>query len=192
MVGTTSGKLYRMLTADLSYMIHTDAHSACINDIAFGSRSDQFACIDENGFVKLWDSSEYKTTFTAMPNKQCKGTSVCIGLNDNSLITGWRDGFIRAYDTQSKTQIWELANAHRGAVTVVYADANYILSGGQDGIVRVWDRNNRKMLIQFSDHKKDVQAVFPDVQKPFQIHSCGQDRSICTYDLKAEKKIVSH
>ena len=39
-VGTSVGKLYRMLTGDLSYMIHTDAHFACINDIDFGARSD--------------------------------------------------------------------------------------------------------------------------------------------------------
>lgn len=58
-----------MLTGDLSFMIHTDAHFACINDIDFGARSDQFACIDESGFVKLWDSSEYKSLFAAIPGK---------------------------------------------------------------------------------------------------------------------------
>jgi hypothetical protein len=35
-VGTNGGKLYRMLTNDLSFMIHTDAHTGCINDIEFG------------------------------------------------------------------------------------------------------------------------------------------------------------
>lgn len=35
-VGTTGGKLYRMLTTDLSFMLHTDAHTGCINDISFG------------------------------------------------------------------------------------------------------------------------------------------------------------
>ena len=46
--------------------------------------------------------------------------------------------------------IWEIANAHRGAVTSVYCDANYILSGGEDGAVRVWARTTRKLLIQFN------------------------------------------
>ena len=54
-----------MLTADLSFMLHTDAHTGCINDLAFGNRSDQFLAIDENGAVKLWDLSEYKSIFTA-------------------------------------------------------------------------------------------------------------------------------
>jgi hypothetical protein len=39
-VGTNGGKLYRMLESDLSFMLHTDAHTGSINDIAFGNRSD--------------------------------------------------------------------------------------------------------------------------------------------------------
>ena len=46
--------------------------------------------------------------------------------------------------------MWEVANAHRGAITSIYVDANYILSGGADGAVRVWARVNRKLLIQFN------------------------------------------
>lgn len=39
-VGTSGGKLYRMLTSDLSFMLHTDAHCGSINDLYFGKRSD--------------------------------------------------------------------------------------------------------------------------------------------------------
>lgn len=39
-VGTSGGKIFRMLTTDLSFMLHTDAHTGCINDLAFGGRSD--------------------------------------------------------------------------------------------------------------------------------------------------------
>ena len=49
--------------------------------------------------------------------------------------------------------MWEIANAHRGSVTTLYADANYVLSGGEDGAVRVWARVNRKLLIQFNGKK---------------------------------------
>ena len=34
-VGTSGGKLYRMLSNDLSFMLHTDAHTGCINDLTF-------------------------------------------------------------------------------------------------------------------------------------------------------------
>jgi len=56
-------------------------------------------------------------------------------------------------------------------VTSVYADGNYILSGGEEGAVRVWGRINRKLLIQFHDHKKDVVSLFPDNQQAHIIHS---------------------
>jgi hypothetical protein len=35
MVGTIGGKLYRVLTNDLSYLLHTDAHTGSINDCHF-------------------------------------------------------------------------------------------------------------------------------------------------------------
>ena len=39
-VGTSGGKIYRMLINDLSFMLHTDAHTGSINDLNFGGRSD--------------------------------------------------------------------------------------------------------------------------------------------------------
>jgi len=46
--GTSNGKIYRVLTNDLTYMLHTDAHVNCIHDIAFPLNSnDNFATIDD-------------------------------------------------------------------------------------------------------------------------------------------------
>ena len=46
-VGTEGGKLYRVLTNDLSYLLHSDAHASCINDLAFGADSNYFCSVDE-------------------------------------------------------------------------------------------------------------------------------------------------
>lgn len=35
-------------------------------------------------------------------------------------------------------------------------------------------------------------GLFPDLTKPYLIHSCSMDRSISTYDLKQEKRIGGH
>ena len=88
--------------------------------------------------------------FTGTTGKLNNGSSCCIALDDDSIVTGWRDGFIRCFDRSHNTLLWEIANAHRGSITSVYVDANYILSGGQDGAVRVWARTNKKLLIQFN------------------------------------------
>ena len=34
--------------------------------------------------------------------------------------------------------------------------------------------------------------MLPDVEKPELIHSCSQDKTINTYDLKSEKKVMLH
>lgn len=149
--GTIGGKLYRVLTDDLSFLLHTDAHTGAINDIHFSpKRSDQFTSIDDNGNLKIWDLSEYKSVFHGHTGKVNSGTSCCVALDDDTIISGWRDGFIRCYDRHSHNLLWDMNNAHRGAVTALYCDANYLLSGGQDGAVRIWARTNRKLLIQFN------------------------------------------
>jgi len=35
-------------------------------------------------------------------------------------------------------------------------------------------------------------GLFPDISKPYLIHSCSMDRSISTYDLKLEKRVNGH
>lgn len=189
--GTSKGKIYRMLTGDLSFMIHTDAHFGAINDVNFGANNNEFVCIDETGIVKIWDNSEYKTLFTASGGKGVEGCSCCYA-DDGTIVSGWSDGFVRCFDPESQAILWEVANAHKGKVTSVFANENYILSGGEEGAVRVWGRTNRKLLIQFHDHRKDVVSLFPDISQAHVIHSCSLDKSLCTYDLKAESKINGH
>lgn len=104
--------------------------------------------IDEGGLIKVWDLSEYKTVQTLNCGKQVGGVCCFMAKDDGCVLTGWRDGFLRCFDVNNaRAQIWEIANCHRGAVTKVYADANYILTGGQDGAVRVWSRATRQLLV---------------------------------------------
>lgn len=51
-VGTEGGKMYRVLTTDLSFLLHSDAHIGAINGIAFGSDSNSFVTADETGALK--------------------------------------------------------------------------------------------------------------------------------------------
>jgi WD40 repeat protein len=92
---------------------------------------------------------------------------------------------------------WEIASAHRGAVTALYYDNHYIISGGVDGIMRLWTRQSHTLLTQFSDNRKQIVRIFPDLIQPHLIHSCGFDRSLNTYDLKLvsstqERRVVRH
>ena len=148
-VGSVGGKLYRVLTNDLSFLLHSDSHTGIIKDVSFGADSDKFVAVDSNGALKMWDLSDYKCTYTGYPAKATAAHSVCFAKDDGTVISGWADGFLRCF-VPGKGQIWEIANATRGAITAVYADANYILTGGADGAVRVWARQTRQLLIQFN------------------------------------------
>ena len=76
---------------------------------------------------------------------------MCFAQDDQLVIVGYRDGSIRGFDVlNTKSQVWEITNGHRGHVSALYADANYMISGGQDGAVRLWARGTRQLLIQFN------------------------------------------
>lgn len=112
-----------------------------------------------------------------------------------TVLSGWKDGFIRAYAIRNERVSplkWEVVNAHKGSITSLYGDKNYYLSGGEDGIIRVWSKSAREMLSQISIHTKSVTKVFPDLLKANIIHSCSMDKTIHSYDLKIDKKIILH
>jgi len=46
--------------------------------------------------------------------------------------------------------------------------------------------------MQLPAHTKSVTKVLPDYRNPHLIHSCSVDKSISSYNLKAEKKEVGH
>lgn len=56
----------------------------------------------------------------------------------------------------------------------------------------MWARNTRQMITQISIHTKDVVSVFPDCNKPQIIHSCSLDKTVHSFDLKQNKKIILH
>ena len=137
----------------------------------------------------MWDSSEYQVAVRT--GARSSGTCCCIA-EDGHIITGWSDGFIRCFDGAAGALRWEIARCHKGAITTIFADENYIISGGEDGIVRIWGRSNRVMIIQLSDHRRSVMEAFPDLLQSHVIHSCGIDRTISTWDIKKEKRIITH
>ena len=96
-VGTVGGKLYRVLTNDLSFLLHSDAHTGVIRDVCFGPDSDKFVSVDDNGALKLWDLSDYKCLYTGYPTKACSGVSLCWAKDDGTVISGWADGFLRCF-----------------------------------------------------------------------------------------------
>lgn len=73
----------------------------------------------------MWDNNELTliTKCAAGTMQRTTGTSVTIG-EDSSIIGGYGDGFIRAFQiVQGKKYSpskWEIVNAHKGSVSSIY------------------------------------------------------------------------
>jgi WD40 repeat protein len=189
LVGTSSGKIYRVLTADMSVAEIAASHISPVTAVTFGVRSDIFATISAAGSVRVWDLSDY-TIVTQAQYLGGEGRSIL--LTDSEIVTGWSDGSVQAFGSSSGALAWNIARAHRDSVMSLAETPMYIVTGGAEGSVRVWSRTARELLIQFTEHRKPVTTVLVDRAEQHLIHSCGLDRAIFTYDLKRERRVNSH
>lgn len=88
-VGTQGGKLYRVLTNDLSFLLHSDAHISTINDVSFGADSNTFVTADSAGALKMWNLSDYKCLYTGYPTRQSEATRAFFTKDDNTVLVGY-------------------------------------------------------------------------------------------------------
>ena len=209
LIGTSLGDVHRCAAHDFTLRnIVSSCHLSAVTCLSFGSRSDQFVSGSSSGELRVWDLSDYACLATLKLSKSGGVLSICIvdpdegiassaGIGGSAVVSGWADGAIKCHDMMSlNRQIWQIPNAHRNGVSSVAVHCSgslqYMVSGGMDGVVRIWRLSNRELVTQFSEHSKPVTRVLIDVLKPNLVHSTSLDMSILTYDLKAQKRTVSH
>jgi len=126
LVGSSTGKVLRSFAGDLSTSIISEGHIDQIAEVSFKKgTTDYFATLDYAGIILVWDINTLGVVTRCSPSSlsKPKGRCLCIA-DDDTIVSGWEDGFIRCFEiTKSKTSgmKWEIVNAHRGAVTCVYA-----------------------------------------------------------------------
>ena len=197
-VASMNGKIYRVLTSDLNYILHSTSHYSSINSVAFNEYSkqnDSCFTVDSNGNMYQIDLNDFNilgfipvnddenaTNFVSPP-----ATTVAVG-DDESIFIGYADGILKNYSNDFSEKLFEI-QAHKGSVNCIYVDGNYILTGGQDGIVRIWTRRNHELVMQIPAHHSNVREVFADINKPNLIYSCGDDHELICYDIKLQKRL---
>lgn len=171
-----------------SMRISRAGHTAAISCISFGTEKDYYATISEDGCVMLWRLANYSLVTRIVG--PCAGT--CVFLFGGTMITGWADGWIRAYSCKDGKEVWKIVNAHQGSVLCVWVMERCVLSGGDDGIIRIWSAVTKSLVTQLKAHKGGVTHVRPDVYDQTVIHSCGKDRIVQTFSLQNEQRLGGH
>lgn len=148
--------------------------------------------------MRVWETEDLTIVTRGSPGvgkqSRIQGTCCCIA-EDKSVVTGWSDGFIRAFQITKHPYsplLWDMVNAHNGPISTIYVDENYIISGGMDGLVRVWSRKIRKLSYQIACHTKRITAAFPDILQSNIVHSCSEDKTVHSFNLKNNKKVIFH
>lgn len=189
--GTLPGNIYRMRLRDMAPTLLSEAHSGPVNSVGFpvAGVSERAATCSADGTIRLWDLTNYQVEV------RCRGPSVCtsVAVGDDVIVTGWQDGFIRAYAALSGKQLWEIQDAHKGGVTALLLSHNqkFIVSGGEQGEVRIWEIRSRELICHLKQHTQRITdlALFADNRH---LLSCSRDRSFLCWDLQQQKRITSH
>eukprot|EP00442_Polarella_glacialis_P000386 CAMPEP_0115057730 /NCGR_PEP_ID=MMETSP0227-20121206/5933_1 /TAXON_ID=89957 /ORGANISM="Polarella glacialis, Strain CCMP 1383" /LENGTH=617 /DNA_ID=CAMNT_0002442591 /DNA_START=85 /DNA_END=1938 /DNA_ORIENTATION=- len=189
--GTRNGKLWRLLSSDLTATLQAATHTGEVTDVSFGASSDVMCTASDAGEVFLVDLSDYMPITTAQSKSPVRSAIIT---PSGEILAGYDDGFLRAWSSNKRgnsTMLWQV-NAHRSGITSVRESPNFIVTGGNDCAVRFWHRQSRELLTQFANHRKPVADLVIDHALPNVVHSGSEDKLVVTYDVKQNKTLVQH
>eukprot|EP00761_Pharyngomonas_kirbyi_P013293 gb/GECH01013320.1/.p1 GENE.gb/GECH01013320.1/~~gb/GECH01013320.1/.p1 ORF type:complete len:620 (+),score=110.05 gb/GECH01013320.1/:1-1860(+) len=187
LAGTSAGNIYLVNSQSLEFRKLSVSHVRSISAVNFGEKSEEFCTTSYDGTVRRWNLEDYSNiSFSPGPT-----AALCICYQDDKVISGWNDGFIRCYDRSGKLA-WQIVNAHRGSVVRIDANDKFITSGGEDGFVRFWLGTTRELLTQTSDNGNSITGLTIDNNTPNLIHACTKRRTLFTFDLKYERVAAHH
>jgi len=186
--GTRNGKLWRLLSADLTATLQAASHTGEATDVAFGSDSDVVCTCSEAGEVILWNLSDYMPMMTSSSKSPARALVMA---SQGEIHVGYDDGFLRAWGANRGDERWQF-HGHRGGISAVRESADFIVTGGHDCSVRFWHRNTRQLLATFTNHRKPPAELLLDNDRREVVHSGSEDKLVVTYDLKKNKALIQH
>lgn len=186
--GTSRGIICRvdLSTPEGTSKLIQDNHYEAVSGVAYApDDSSFFVTCSHDGTVRVWDVSDYSVSARGYCQTSIVGVPMCVAFTGEVIISGWRDGKMRAHDAENGELLWSIANAHRGGVTALQVSHNrkFVVSGGEEGEVRVWEIRTREMILHLKQHTMSVTSlcIFEDDS---QVVTASRDRSILRWDLR--------
>jgi len=186
--GTKNGKLWRLLSSDLTATLQAASHTGEATDVAFGTSSDAVITCSDAGEVFLFNLSDYMPISITLQKSPAR---CAVMASQGEVLVGYDDGFLRTWSANRGELLWQL-HVHRGGVTAIRESPDFIVTGGADCAVRFWHRNTRQLLATFTNHRKPPTELLIDNMSREVVHSGSEDKLVVTYDLKKNKALIQH
>lgn len=192
LAGCQNGHVFTVASVSLKYAPLTDSHVGPVIAVAHIPNSTNFATASLDGSVKVWTPK-----FISQASMSSTSTPLCLAVAPSTtgaiVISGWKDGFLRAMRASDGAIQWTIPDAHDGGVRCIQVSLNgaFCVTGGEKGEVRVWDLNSRIMVSHLKEHYAAVQdvAIFGD---DLHATSVSKDKTMLCWDLQTEKRIAAH
>jgi len=193
LVGTDSGHIYQVDSRSLQPSQLADSHVDKVTAVQHIPRSTSFATASFDGTVRVWDSKRFCVTASLKIPSQPLCLDIAPSDKGAIVVTGWKDGYLRAMNVRTGAVDWDIPSAHDGGVRCVRVSSNgaFCVTGGGDGAVRIWDLNSRMMVSHLKEHYKEVHdvAIYDD---NLHVLSVSKDKTMLCWDLMQEKRIAAH
>lgn len=156
---TSANNLYRIDARTLTPHLKHSAHAGTINQVAFPDNCSQILATCSASDVRIWDTRTYRELLRIqLPGVECLCTA--FAPDGSSIITGWKDGRIRAFTPETGKLLFCIEQAHKDGVTAVAATrvGRRLASGGVSGQFRVWDihSSSQEMLASRKEHRGKI------------------------------------
>ena len=158
--GTSESDIVAINTDTFRPKIMSKGHSSAINDITFAPKSsDLFATCSIGGF-HVWNSRTYQELLRLeVPRSEC--LCCAIPADGKMILTGWKDGRIKAYYPESARQMWVINEAHLNGVTAIAVNGNKMITGGATGDICVWQisESRGRLILTLKEHHLPVSQI---------------------------------
>jgi len=120
-----------------------------INDMALSSDEHYLALALNNATLQIWDfSAKQLVNNISDPEIIMPFTHITFLPNDNNILTGSADGFVRIWNTLGSEYVWESASANQAGspvktIAITQSGSKFVV-GFENGLVEVWDLATKK------------------------------------------------